>query len=848
MSRLLVFYRLLGRPLLSDPLRTALTVFAVALGVAVVVAIDLAGEASAGSFQSSMETLTGEADLEISAVGGLDEQLLGDLVRLPYNLEFSPRVEGFAIVEETGANVPVFGLDLIGDATLQRAQPENAEESVFDFEELDADNAAWVGYGIADEPGGRLRLQINDRILDYTVAGVLRAEGFQGVSVKDVVILDIATAQRALDKLGRLDRIQVYEPDAEEPRDWQPILREVLPGGVELAAIGSAAEENQKMLGAFRWNLRVLSYLSLIVGAFLIYNTVAVSVVRRRPEIGVLRALGATRQHVRWAFLAEAAALGAAGTVVGLLLGRILANGAVDLMSLTVQTLYVTSAPGEIEVTLPRLLTAALAGVGVALLAAWIPAKEAAEVPPTEAMARGRRDFEARQGVGRRLAWAGAVFVAAGLASLAPPVANAPLFGYLAAVLLLAASALAAPWFVKMASKLGTSWAFRLFGIEGFLGSRSVAAALARTAILVGALSTATAMLVSIGVMVGSFRETVLVWMDRQLRADLFIRPAGDPATDRYPTMDVSLADAIEAMPEVEAVDRFRAYPIRYNGLKASLGAGDAMLHGERAGIRFLEGGAPAEILSRLTSGPYVVVSEPFARKHDVWTGDTVTLPLGGQSVDFENLGVFYDYTSERGAVILDRRMLLQYLPDPDVSSLAIYLRPGVDPDAVQDRIIAEHPTRELYIATNGRLRTEAIAIFDRTFAITWALEAVAVTVAVLGMAGALLALVIDRKREIAVLRFLGASSSQIRKLILTESGLLGLMSIVLGAALGTILSLVLIYVINKQSFGWTIQFHWPVALLLLALSGVYLASVAAGLYPARLAARLNPIEAAHEE
>ncbi len=848
MSRLTVFYRLLGRPLLADPLRTALTVFAVALGVAVVVAIDLAGEASAGSFQSSMETLTGEADLEISAVGGVEERILGDLVRLPYNLEFSPRVEGFAIVEKSGATVPVFGLDLIGDATLQRAQPEDAGDSAFDFEQIDADNAAWVGYGVADEPGGKLRLQINDRFIDYTVAGVLRAEGFRGVSVKDVVILDIAAAQRALDKLGRLDRIQVYQPDDEGERDWQAVIQAALPAGVEIAAIGSAAEENKKMLGAFRWNLRVLSYLSLIVGAFLIYNTIAVSVVRRRPEIGVLRALGATRQHVRWAFLVEAAVLGAAGTVVGLLLGRILANGAVELMSLTVQTLYVTSAPGEIAVTLPRLLTAALAGIGVALLAAWIPAKEAAEVPPTEAMARGRRDFDARQGVTRRLAWAGLVALAAGLASLAPPVANAPLFGYLAAVLLLASSALAAPWFVKTASQLGSRWAFRLFGIEGFLGSRSVAAALARTAILVGALSTATAMLVSIGVMVGSFRETVMVWMDRQLRADLFIRPAGDPATDRYPTMDVALADAIEAMDEVEAVDRFRAYPIRYNGLKSNLGAGDAKLHGQRAGIRFLQGGPSAEILTKLTSGPYVVVSEPFARKHNVWTGDTVTLPLGGEQVELENLGVFYDYTSERGAVIIDRQVLLRYLPDPNVSSLAIYLKPGADPDAVQERIFAENPTRQLYIATNGKLRREAIAIFDRTFAITWALEAVAVTVAVLGMAGALLALVIDRKREIAVLRFLGASSGQIRKLILTESGLLGLMSIVLGTALGTVLSLVLIYVINKQSFGWTIQFHWPVGLLLLALGGVYAASVAAGLYPARLAARLNPIEAAHEE
>jgi len=375
MSSLAVLYRLLGRPLLREPGRTLLTVFAVALGVAVVAAIDLAGDAAAGSFRSSMESLTGEADYEVTAVGGLDETLYGDLVRLPYDLAFSPRVEGYAIVEPEGRTVPVFGLDLLGDATLERAQ--QTDEVRFELEEVDADTSIWVGYGLADEPGGKLRLQINDVARDYDVRGVLRAEGFQGVSVENVVIFDIASAQRALGKQGRLDRVQVYAPE-DGGRDWGPVLREALPVGVEVRRVGTASEENKKMLGAFRWNLRVLSYLSLLVGAFLIYNTIAVSVVRRRPEIGVLRALGATRGQVRWAFLAEAAIFGALGTVLGLLLGRVMAEGAVELMALTVRTLYVTSAPGAIEITPVRLLTASAAGLGVALLAAWQPANEAA--------------------------------------------------------------------------------------------------------------------------------------------------------------------------------------------------------------------------------------------------------------------------------------------------------------------------------------------------------------------------------------------------------------------------------------------------------------------------------------
>jgi putative ABC transport system permease protein len=845
MSWLAVLYRLLGRPLLREPGRTLLTILAVALGVAVVAAIDLAGDAAAGSFRSSMESLTGEANYEITAVGGLDESLYGDLARLPYNLAFSPRVEGYAVVQPAGRHVPVFGLDLLGDATLERSQ--TTEEVDYNLEELQSDESVWVGNGLADKAGDVLRLQINDETRDYKVLGILEAEGFHGVAVENVVIFDIAAAQRALGKSGRLDRIQVYTPEG-AGEDWEAILRGALPEGVDVHPAGTAAEENRKMLGAFRWNLRVLSYLSLLVGAFLIYNTIAVSVVRRRPEIGVLRALGATRNQVRWAFLAEAAIFGCAGTIIGLLLGRVMAEGAVDLMALTVRTLYVTSAPGAIEITPARLLTAAAAGLGVALLAAWQPSNEAARVPPTEAMARGRREHDVRLQVGRNLAIGVALAVLAGVASLAPPFGTTPVFGYVASLLLLAASAFAVPWVVRFAVRRGARPAQAVLGIEGFLGSRSVAASLARTSILVGALSTATAMLVSIGVMVGSFRETVSLWMDRQLRADVFVRPAGDPASDRFPTLDATVAEAIAALPQVQEVDRFRAYAIRYDGAPAMLGGGDARVHGRRAGILLLQGGATRAVFEKLGEGDYAIVSEPFARKHHVWKGTELRLPLGGREVAFKVLGVFYDYSNERGVVVIDRSTLLRYLPDRDLSSVAVYLNPGVTAEEGAKAVEKATAGKSLYIATNARLRREAMAIFDRTFAITWALEAVAILVAVLGMAGALVAMVIDRRREVAVLRFLGASGGQIRKLILTESGLLGLLSIGVGTALGTTLSLVLIYVINKQSFGWTIQFHWPAGLLLAALAGVYAASVLAGLYPARMAANLNPIEAVHEE
>ena len=242
-------------------------------------------------------------------------------------------------------------------------------------------------------------------------------------------------------------------------------------------------------------------------------------------------------------------------------------------------------------------------------------------------------------------------------------------------------------------------------------------------------------------------------------------------------------------------------------------------------------------------------MSEPFANKHNVRRGDTITVPLGPRLVPFRVLDVYFDYASERGYILTDRRTMLKYLPDPAPSNLALYLKPGVDLDEARRAIQAAIGDRRIFVLSNRYLREQGIRIFDRTFAITYALEAVAIFVAIMGVAGALLALVIDRRREFGLLRFLGASTGQaVRRLVLFEAGLLGLLATAAGLALGYVLSLLLVYVINKQSFGWTIQFHWPVAVLLGALTLVYVATVVSAVYPARVASRLNPIEVVHEE
>jgi len=847
MSRLLLFYRLMVRPLLQEPLRAALTIFAVALGVAVVLAIDLAGNSATGSFRSSMETLAGDNDLEITAAGGVPETVVGTLATLPYALRLSPRMQDYAVVVESKQSLPLIGLDLVAEGAANAGSESsvmNIAQARETLKHLGDNDSVWVGASLGRRPGEHLQLLINDYVADYTVRGVYPDSNGNEAAI----VMDLAVAQRALHRFGRVDLILVKVPQTPSLEEWQRRLRVVLPSGVDVNPQGTGTVENRRMLAAFRWNLRLLSYIALVVGAFLIYNTMSLSVVRRRAEIGVVRAIGASRAAVLSAFVGEAAFFGLAGAIIGLPLGRLMAIGAVKLMSATVESLYVSSRPGPLELDFASVLLSFVVGVGISVASAYSPAREAALVSPVEAMARGRHEYTARVHKVRDLWLAFVMGIAASAASRAPAVAGKPLFGYLAAALLVIASALVIPAFVDALASMSSSVLRRILGIEALLASRSLASSLRRTSVLVGALSTAIAMMTAVGIMVGSFRETVVLWMNGQLPADLYIRPAGPAAAGRHPILSLDLAEKISALPGVAQIDRLRAYEISYDGLPVELASIEVSILGAHHKSEFSSGRPAAEVFAELHNANTVIVSEPFTNKHHVRAGDSITLSLGESRPAFRIADVYYDYGSERGVILMDRETMLRYLPDPALSNLAVYVSPGASLESVRAEIQQAASGHRILIFSNRDLRSEAVRIFDRTFAITYALEAIAVLVAVMGIAGALLALVIDRRRELGLLRFLGAATGQVRKLILLEAGLLGLLANIAGLALGFALSLILIYVINKQSFGWTIRFHWPVAVLLAGLTIVYAATVLAGLYPARVAVQLNPLEVIHEE
>src|SRR6476646_3462924 len=321
MPRLQLFHTLILRPLRRDLPRTTLTILAVALGVGVVIAIDLAGDAATGSFRSSLENLVGKTDLEIVANGSVNERWMAKLAALAVNARFAPVIETQGILEPVGA-VTVYGVDLVAQARGQRAGKPVP---------TDLDSTVIISRGLAKRAGVKEGGQVSFTLPD--AVETFRAAGSADAGDAEFALVDIATAQRALHEYGKLDRIDVFVSANEDFKRVEREIRAVLPTSYRIERPGARSEQNQRMLRAFRWNLRVLSYISLIVGAFLIYNTISVSVVRRRPEIGILRALGASRQRVFWLFLGEATLFGVIGSALGLVLGRLLAEATVGLIT-----------------------------------------------------------------------------------------------------------------------------------------------------------------------------------------------------------------------------------------------------------------------------------------------------------------------------------------------------------------------------------------------------------------------------------------------------------------------------------------------------------------------------------
>ena len=473
------------------------------------------------------------------------------------------------------------------------------------------------------------------------------------------------------------------------------------------------------------------------------------------------------------------------------------------------------------------LLLAFTVGVVSSVLSALAPALEAAGVEPAATMRHGSVEAARRRRT-RPLALAGAaLLVLAFLATRPGPVNGLPLFGFVSVFLIVSGVSLLAPAAVTFAAARLDRPALRLFGVEARLARANLTGSLSRTSVAVAALTMALAMMVSVAVMVGSFRTTVATWVGQTLASDLFLSPASGRSGPSFGRIPDEAIDLVRAVPGVDDVDPFLAFPATRNGVPFTVGSGLFAFIAKHGNLPLVDGRDTRVVFTEALGKDEAMISEPFAEKFRVKAGEFVELPTDRGPVRMRVAGIYTDYSNDRGTVTLDRSHFQRLWPLTGATSVAVTLKDGVSPEEGARRVAAALRGRfALRVRTNATLRKIVLRIFDRTFAVTYALEAVALAVAVLGVFNTLTALVLERRREIGLLRVLGASAARVKRAIRYEAAAIGGLGAGLGALAGGAMSLVLVHVINRQSFGWTIEMHAPWGFLSAALGLVLLATL----------------------
>ncbi|WP_342347233.1 FtsX-like permease family protein [uncultured Nitrospira sp.] len=832
------------------PFRVFLTVVGVAIGVSAWLAIRLANGQVYQSFEQSVESVVGKASITLSrGAEGMDEAIIEEIQRHPGVQSAQPVLKIESLIQEgssTGHMLVIWGVDLLSNEELRPSGDSTNAVSDNQWKQVFSPRTVFLGKEFAKELGLRegqtLTVTGHGISHDLIVGGLLRSSDALLQGTERQAIMDIAAAQWSFGWLGRLHSIAVVPEPGVAGATLIQSLQTVVPLEIRMSQSSRRTGQVESMLKAFQFNLTMLSGIALLVGVFLVYNTMAFSVAHHRREIGILRALGMERRAITGLFLLEAGLLGLVGGVMGCWFGVFLAGGLTTLIGQSVGELYGVTSLGVSQIH-PWLLAEAIAiGSGVSLLGALRPSWDASTIAPVQALSVGQSEDE-ETGSYRKSGWI-AMIAFAGSAALSTmaPVDGIPVGGYAAAFCLLVGGTALGPVLCGLIHEWRRTWQSGRWGLLPSLAAEQMSRNPGRTSVTMAAIVVGLAIMVGVGIMIQSFRHTVNIWIEQTMLADIIVAPVswlGDQdGENEKPGLPLALVKMVMMVPGVEAVDPYRETVGEVSGQTVSLVARDLRLHAGRSRYLFVKGDS-TRILQETIEGEGVIVSEVLAGRLGLAVGSQVDLktPSGIQSLPVK--GIFYDYATDGGKVVMDDQLFRRHWGETDATVFAVYLKAGQALPVVR-REIEQVLKNNIPIVTisNGELKTEILEIFDRTFRVTYVLELIALSVAVLGIINTLMTAITERRRELATLRALGVSRPQIQRLIFWESCYVAGLGASLGILVGLALSVLLINVINKQSFGWTIQFTLPLETLGMAVLVALLAAFLGGWGPARWASR----------
>ncbi|NKB81570.1 MAG: FtsX-like permease family protein [Nitrospirales bacterium] len=831
----------------SRPVRTLLTLLGVSVGVAAAMAIRIANVEVFHAFEASVTTVVGEATIEITdGEHGIDERIITKIRQHPSIRTVEPVIQKPAVIVEgphQGKSIALWGLDLVeAFATQHHLRIARDAHSDLSLDDLLAPDSVFIDARFAQRwdvhTGDALTLSVDGMVVRVMVRGVFEPVRTPKAWGHSLVVMDIAAAQMLLGLVGHLDAMHVLTiPDMDVDAVIEDLRHEA---SWQVDRMAQRNQQVERMIQTFQLNLTTMSVVGLLVGIFLVYNTIAFSVVQHRREIGILRALGLSRAQVSGLFMGEAAGMGLVGGIMGTGLGAILAELLTRLVQESVTELY-TSVTGS-PVDVPFVLYAVGGGLGIVIstIGAVGPSWEAGWTSPVRALAPGDYEQDRQLRHGRYTGLSLGMFAGAVFLTLPGPVGGMPIFGYASALFVLLGCALLAPISIKALERFSQWRGCSRVGLVSRLAVDQIVRAPGRNGVTLSALMIGIAIMVGVGTMVQSFRQTVEVWIDQTLMSDLIVVPHTWPqnndAKSSLTQLSPAILEDVRRTSGVEAVDPYYQERVQSEGQEFVLVTRDFSIHGERSRYLFVQGASGA-ILNQAHSEDGVIVSEVLSKTLDVTTGDFLRLTTPTGTHAFSIMGIFYDYATDGGKVVMDRSLYQKFWGEPPVGVLALYLAEDIDRQKMKTHLENVLAVRDpVTIIQNGELRQEILDIFDRTFRVTRVLEFIAIVVAMLGIANTLVTSVLERQRELSTLRAIGAGRNQIQRMVFTESLYLSILGSLLGLLGGMLLAIVLIEVINAQSFGWTIRFVMPWTTLVEAVGVSCGAALLAGAVPARWA------------
>jgi putative ABC transport system permease protein len=830
-------------------LRWLLTTAGIVLGVGVFVGMHTANQSVLAAFHETIDRIAGATELQVTAgEPGFDEDVLEKVQSLPEVRAASPVIE--ATVSTGQGNLLILGVDMLGDRSLRTYDLEGTDEAIDDpLVFLAQADSIIVTKTFAEKHG----LNVNSRLpmgtmqgdLVFTVRGIMKPGGLASAFGGDLAIMDIYAAQKFFGRGRKFDRVDLALRDDVTLNQGVAKLRALLGPGFEVQPPSSRGEQFEQTSRIYSLASNITSVFALFIGMFIIYNTFAIAVTQRRSEIGILRALGATRSQIRTLFLAEGAIAGLTGSVLGVAFGIGLARAMASYIGGILTDVYgVAQRAGDITLD-PRLIVGALAmGIVTSLLAAVIPARAAASVDPVKALQKGRNQSLTEGENASRRWWA---VVCAGASVTALLFSRFNVIFYAGFVLSVAAAVLLAPalslWLSRALRPL-LAW---VRPVEGTLAADSLIQGPRRTSGTVAALMLSLALVISLGGLARASYDSLSEWMRIALNPDLFVTTAQN-MTARNFVFPSSLGDGLRAIPGVAEVQVVRSVRVTVKNGPVMLVALDVGGVQRRAKLPPVEGNSD-DMYRRTALGEAVMASENFVRLHGGKLGEILEIPAPGGTIRLPIAGIVRDFSDQQGSLLISRDVFNRAWHDDSVNLFRIYLGPGANEASVRQQILDRYgKTQRLFVLTNREVRQYITRLTDQWFGLTYVQIAVAVLVAVLGIVNALTVSITDRRRELGVLQAVGGLRQQIRHTVWMEAAAIGVIGLALGLALGAVQLYYSIEIARRDLIGIDIGYAYPFATAL-ALAPVILgAAFLASLGPAESAVRGSLVEALEYE